>query len=219
RDVLIALGMYPGEAPIGSEGAGVVLEVGPEVADATGLRPGDRVMGLLTEGVGPASITDQRYLARIPQGWSFAQAAAVPIVFLTAYYGLFDLGGLQAGEAVLVHAATGGVGMAAVQLARHADAEVFGTASPGKWDTLRGQGLADDHIASSRDLEFERKFRTSLGSASGTGTMDVVLNSLANDYVDASLRLQGPGGRFLEMGKTDKRSPDEVAVAHDGVTY
>ncbi|MFD8204695.1 SDR family NAD(P)-dependent oxidoreductase, partial [Streptomyces sp. NPDC059701] len=215
RDVLIALGMYPGEAPIGSEGSGVVLEVGSAVAGATGLRPGDRVMGLLTEGVGPVSVTDQRYLARIPQGWTFAQAAAVPIVFLTAYYGLFDLGGLQAGEAVLVHAATGGVGMAAVQLARHAGAEVFGTASPGKWNTLRGQGLDDDHIANSRTLDFEQTFARRTG---GRG-MDVVLDSLSGEFVDASLRLLPRGGRFLEMGKTDVRDPETVGAQYSGVDY
>ncbi|MEU5355514.1 SDR family NAD(P)-dependent oxidoreductase, partial [Streptomyces sp. NPDC020947] len=215
RDVLIALGMYPGDAPIGSEGAGVVLEVGSAVSAATGLRPGDRVMGLLTEGVGPVSITDQRYLARIPQGWTFAQAAAVPIVFLTAYYGLFDLGGLQAGESVLVHAATGGVGMAAVQLARHAGAEVFGTASPGKWDTLRGQGLDEDHIANSRTLDFEQTFT---GYTGGRG-MDVVLDSLSGEFVDASLRLLPRGGRFLEMGKTDIRDPETVGAQYAGVDY
>ncbi|OMI84578.1 type I polyketide synthase, partial [Streptomyces sp. M1013] len=215
RDVLIALGMYPGDAPIGSEGAGVVLEVGSAVSAATGLRPGDRVMGLLTEGVGPVSITDQRYLARIPRGWTFAQAAAVPIVFLTAYYGLFDLGGLQAGESVLVHAATGGVGMAAVQLARHAGAEVFGTASPGKWGTLRGQGLDEDHIANSRTLDFEQTFTRYTG---GRG-MDVVLDSLSGEFVDASLRLLPRGGRFLEMGKTDIRDPETVGAQYAGVDY
>ena len=74
----------------------------------------------------------------------------MPVVFLTAYYGLVDLAGLRAGESVLVHAAAGGVGMAAVQLAQHLGAEVFGTASPGKWDTLRSLDIADEHIASSR---------------------------------------------------------------------
>ena len=80
----------------------------------------------------------------------------MPLVFLTAYYALRDLAGLSAGESVLVHAAAGGVGMAATQLARHLGAEVFGTASAGKWDTLRAWGFDDDHLASSRDLEFER---------------------------------------------------------------
>ncbi|QEU95750.1 SDR family NAD(P)-dependent oxidoreductase [Streptomyces kanamyceticus] len=215
RDVLIALGMYPGDAPIGSEGAGVVIEVGQDVAGATGLKPGDRVMGLLTEGAGPVSITDQRYLARVPRGWSYAQAAATPIVFLTAYYGLFDLGGLRSGESVLVHAATGGVGMAAVQLARHAGAEVYGTASPGKWDVLRQQGLDDAHFANSRTLDFEAAFLERTG---GRG-MDVVLDSLSGEFVDASLRLLPRGGRFLEMGKTDIREPEAVRADHPDIDY
>ncbi|MFF4085247.1 alcohol dehydrogenase catalytic domain-containing protein, partial [Streptomyces sp. NPDC001777] len=107
RDVLIALGSYPGEAPMGSEGSGVVLEVGPDV---TSVAVGDRVMGLFSEGAGPIAVTDGRTLARVPQGWTFAEAAATPIVFLTAYYGLVDLAGLRAGERLLVHSAAGGVG-------------------------------------------------------------------------------------------------------------
>ncbi|MFE3551991.1 type I polyketide synthase [Streptomyces kronopolitis] len=213
RDVLNALGMYPGDAvALGIEGAGVVTEVGPGV---TGLAPGDRVMGLFTQSFGPRAVADARTLARIPEGWSFAQAASVPVVFLTAYYALVDLGELQAGESVLVHAAAGGVGMAAVQLARHLGAEVFGTASPGKWGTLRSSGLDEAHIASSRDLDFERSF---LAATGGRG-VDVVLDSLAREFVDASLRLLPRGGRFLEMGKTDVRDPGEVAAAHEGVRY
>ncbi|WP_326954598.1 SDR family NAD(P)-dependent oxidoreductase [Amycolatopsis sp. NBC_01286] len=204
RDVLNALGMYPGEAGLlGIEGAGVVLEVG---ADVTRLAPGDRVMGLLAGGFGPVSVSDNRYLVTVPDGWSFEQAASAPIVFLTAYYALVQLGALQAGERVLIHSAAGGVGMAAVQLARHLGAEVFGTASPGKWDALRGMGLDDAHLASSRTLEFEQSFG---------GGMHVVLDALAGEFVDASLRSTAPGGRFLEMGKTDVRDPEQVAAAHD----
>ncbi|MEU8686525.1 SDR family NAD(P)-dependent oxidoreductase, partial [Streptomyces sp. NPDC048611] len=213
RDVLNALGMYPGEAgALGSEGAGVVLEVGPGVTD---LQPGDRVMGMFFGAFGPLAVADRRLLARIPEGWSFAQAASVPVVFLTAYYALVELGAVQAGESVLVHSAAGGVGMAAVQLARHLGAEVFGTASPGKWETLRGSGLDEAHIASSRDLDFERSF---LAATGGRG-VDVVLDSLAREFVDASLRLLPRGGRFLEMGKTDVRDAWEVAAAHEGVRY
>ncbi|MGW3078446.1 type I polyketide synthase, partial [Kitasatospora sp. NPDC001132] len=175
RDVLIPLGMYPDSAArMGSEGAGVVLEVG---ADVTGLAPGDRVMGLLTGCFGPVAVTDHRMLTRIPEGWSYIQAASVPMVFLTAYYALVDLGGLRAGERVLVHAAAGGVGMAAVQLARHLGAEVFGTASPGKWEALRASGLDDAHIASSRTLEFEGAFLAATGGAG----VDVVLDALAGE--------------------------------------
>jgi acyl transferase domain-containing protein/NADPH:quinone reductase-like Zn-dependent oxidoreductase/acyl carrier protein len=208
RDVLIALGMYPGDAVLGGEGAGVVCEVGPGVTD---LAPGDRVMGVLSGGFGPTAVVDRRLLVRMPAGWSFIEAASVPVVFLTAFYGLRDLAGLRAGESVLVHAAAGGVGMAAVQLARHCGAEVFGTASPGKWDVLRSLGLSDDHVASSRTLEFEDGFRS---ATAGRG-VDVVLNSLAGEFVDASLRLLSKGGRFLEMGKTDIRDD----TSYPDITY
>ncbi|WP_461025361.1 SDR family NAD(P)-dependent oxidoreductase, partial [Streptomyces heilongjiangensis] len=213
RDVLNALGMYPGDArDFGLEGAGVVTEVGPGV---TGLAVGDRVMGLFSSSFGPTAVADARRVAPVPTGWTFAQAASVPVVFLTAYYALTDLGGLRAGERILVHAAAGGVGMAAVQLARHLGAEVFGTASSGKWDTLRGLGLDDRHIASSRDTEFEAAF---LAATGGRG-VDVVLDSLAGEFVDASLRLLPRGGRFLEMGKTDVRDPEVVAAGYAGVVY
>ncbi len=212
RDVLIALGMYPGAAEVGGEGAGVVLEVGEGV---TGLAVGDRVMGLTGVGYGPVAVADHRCLVRIPEGWSFQQAATVPVVFLTAYYGLCDLGGLRAGESVLVHAAAGGVGMAATQLARHLGARVFGTASPGKWGVLRELGFDDAGIASSRTAEFEEHFLT---GTSGAG-MDVVLDCLAGELVDASLRLLPRGGRFIEMGKTDIRDAGVVASEHPGVAY
>ncbi|MCL7430543.1 zinc-binding dehydrogenase, partial [Streptomyces sp. YS415] len=156
---------------------------------------------------GPLAVADARVVVRVPEGWSFEQAATVPVVFLTAYYGLVDLGRVRAGETVLVHAGAGGVGMAAVQLARHLGARVLATASPGKWGVLRGLGLGDDQIASSRDLVFREAF-------AGAG-VDVVLNSLAGEYVDASLELLTSGGRFLEMGKTDIR----VAVEQPGVEY
>nr|WLD25869.1 turonicin A polyketide synthase subunit TurHH [Streptomyces sp.] len=213
RDVLNALGMYPGDpGQMGSEGAGTVLETGPGVTD---LAPGDRVMGMLPGAFGPLAVVDRRMIAPMPAGWTFSEAAAVPIVFMTAYYALHDLAGLQRGEALLVHAAAGGVGSAAVQLARHWGAEVYATASPAKWDTLRGLGLTDDRIASSRTLGFEDSFRAATG---GRG-VDVVLDSLAREFVDASLRLLPRGGRFVEMGKTDVRDPQDVAAAHPGVGY
>ncbi|MBV8786932.1 MAG: polyketide synthase dehydratase domain-containing protein, partial [Mycobacterium sp.] len=146
RDVLVALGMYPGAAELGAEGAGIVTEVGPGVS---GLAVGDAVMGIFGLAGSEAAV-DQRFVTRVPQDWPLARAAAVPVVFLTAYYGLSALAGLRAGERVLVHAAAGGVGMAAVQLARHWGAEVFATASRGKWDTLRAMGFDDAHIADSR---------------------------------------------------------------------
>ena len=213
RDVLNTLGLLPpGSGPLGAEGAGVVTEVGPGVPH---LAPGDRVMGLWPGAIGPVAVADHRLLAPIPEGWTFAQAASVPAAFLTAYHGLVELGRLQAGETVLVHAAAGGVGMAAVQLARHLGARVLGTASPGKWHWLRSLGLTEAEIASSRDLGFEEHFRRATG---GRGA-DVVLNALSGEFVDASLRLLAPGGRFVEMGVTDLRDPAEVAAAHPGASY
>ncbi|OJZ67892.1 polyketide synthase [Mycobacterium paraffinicum] len=211
RDVLVALGMYPGGGQLGAEGAGVVVEVGPGVA---GLAVGDAVMGLLGV-VGSEAVVDSRMVTPVPRGWSLVTAAGVPVVFLTALYGLSVLAGLRAGERVLVHAATGGVGMAAVQLARHWGAEVFATASRGKWDTLRAMGFDDDHIGDSRTLDFEEKFSAVTGGAG----VDVVLNSLAGEFTDASLRLLAPGGRFIEMGKTDVRDPRVVADEHRGARY
>ncbi|MFI8826812.1 SDR family NAD(P)-dependent oxidoreductase [Streptomyces sp. NPDC053431] len=212
RDVVTALGMVIVDEVMGGEAAGVVAEVGPGVTD---LAVGDRVVGLFTGSFGPLAVTHRDYLAPMPTGWTFAEAAAVPVVYVTALFGLVDLAATAPGQRVLVHAGAGGVGIAAVQLARHFGAEVFATASPGKWDMLRALGLDDDHIANSRDLDFEEKFMKVTG---GEG-MDVVLNSLAREFVDASLRLLPRGGHFLEMGKTDKRDPEEIAARYPGVSY
>ncbi|OBI56996.1 type I polyketide synthase [Mycobacterium sp. E787] len=213
RDVMIALGLYPDpDAVMGIEGSGVVVEIASGVAR---FAVGDRVMGLFPDGTGTIATTDQRLLVKVPAGWSHTAAATASVVFATASYALVDLAGVKPGQRVLVHAAAGGVGMAAVQLARHLGLEVFATASRGKWDTLRAMGFDDDHIADSRSLDFEDKFRAVTG---GRG-VDVVLDSLSGDFVDASLRLVAPGGMFLEMGKTDIREPGAVARDHVGVRY
>ncbi len=213
REVMVALGFaVPGEAMLGGEGAGVVCEVGAEVED---LAPGERVMGMIPDSFGPLTIADRSAIVAIPAGLSHEQAAAIPVVYTTAYYGLFDLADLKRGERVLIHAGAGGVGMAAIQLAKRAGAEVFATASPAKWEALREFGLPAENIASSRDLGFRESFLEATG---GEG-VDVVLNSLAKDHVDASLELLPRGGRFLEMGKTDIRDPEEVEAAHPNVTY
>ncbi|GES22930.1 hypothetical protein Aple_058290 [Acrocarpospora pleiomorpha] len=198
RDVMITLGLYPGGGggALGLEAAGVVAETGPGVTEYA---PGDRVMGVFSHAFATTAVADERALAPIPDGWSYALAATTPIVFLTAYHALVELAGLRAGETVLIHSAAGGVGMAAVQIARRLGANVLATASPGKWDQVRALGVPGSNLASSRTAEFERHF--------GGRDVDVVLNSLAGELVDASLRLLRPGGRFVEMGKTDIRDP------------
>ncbi len=212
RDVLLGLGVVDQDV-MGGEAAGVVLEVAPDVTD---LAPGDRVMGLVMGSFGPVAVVDRRLLVPLPERWTYAEGASVPVAFLTAYMGLVDLAGLRAGESVLIHAATGGVGIAALQLARHLGAEVFATAGPAKWETLRALGVPEERIASSRSPAFEERVR----AAAGERGVDVVLNSLAGEFVDASLRLlASDGGRFLEMGKTDIREAEQVAADHPGVSY
>ncbi|MGX1916280.1 MDR/SDR family oxidoreductase, partial [Streptomyces phaeochromogenes] len=212
RDVLIALGRYPGAAVMGAEFAGVVVEVGVGVV---GVSVGERVMGLCEGGFGGQVVTDHRMVVGVPDGWSFEVAASVPTVFLTAWYGLADLAGVGRGESVLIHAAAGGVGLAAMQLARYWGVEVFATASEPKWPVVRAQGVARERIASSREVGFEEV----IAEAAGGRGVDVVLNSLTGPFVDASLRLLAEGGRFVEMGKTDVRDPEEVARAYEGRSY
>ncbi|QDY80408.1 tacrolimus type I polyketide synthase FkbB [Streptomyces qinzhouensis] len=192
RDVLIALGTYPGAGEMGGEAAGIVTEVGAGVDD---LAPGDRVFGLVQDAFRRSVVADRRLVARIPRGWSFPVAASVPIVFATAWYGLVDAGEVRPGRKVLIHAATGGVGMAATRIARHLGAEVYATASPAKQHLLHADGFDADHVANSRTTAFADAFPP----------VDVVLNSLTGELLDASVALLAPDGRFIEMGKTDIR--------------
>jgi acyl transferase domain-containing protein/NADPH:quinone reductase-like Zn-dependent oxidoreductase/acyl carrier protein len=212
RDVLIALDIYPGEAPIGSEAAGVVVEVGGEV---TGLAVGDRVMGLTEDSISPVAVAAAGALTRVPAGWSFAEGASVPVAFLTAWYGLRDLADLKRGESVLIHAGAGGVGMAAIQIARLVGARVFATASEWKWPALVALGVPPENLASSRELSFAGRVREATG---GRG-VDVVLNSLAGEFIDASADLLVDGGRFLEIGKTDIRDPAGLPARIDYLPY
>ncbi|WP_156959571.1 type I polyketide synthase [Nocardia sp. BMG51109] len=211
RDVVGALGLVE-TAGFGREAAGVVVETGPGVGD---FAIGDAVTGFLDDAFAPTAAADARAVVPMPPNWSFTEAAAVPIVFTTAHAALVALAELRPGQRVLVHAGTGGVGQAAIQLARHRGAEVFATASPPKQHLLRAMGIPADHIASSRTLGF----RTAFLEATGGNGMDVVLDCLAGEFVDASLDLLPHGGYFLEIGKTDIRDPETVAGAHPGVRY
>ncbi|MDS1272679.1 SDR family NAD(P)-dependent oxidoreductase, partial [Lipingzhangella sp. LS1_29] len=212
RDVLIALGEYPEPAPLGAEVAGIVVETGPGVAD---LRPGDAVFGLAEGAVGTVAVADHHRVAPIPTGCGFSTAAALPVVFLTAYACLVEVARVQPGERVLVHAAAGGVGLAAIQIAHHLGAEVFATAHPRKWPMLRQLGIPQSRISSSRDTDFARCFRGERGEA----VLDVVLNSVTGEAIDAGLELLRPGGRFVELGRSDIRDVDEVGARYPDVRY
>lgn len=198
RDILTVVGRYPTtQRLLGLEAAGVVTAAGPGV---TGLTAGDRVFGLAKGSFGAVTTTDERLVARMPDDWSYTQGASVPVAFLTAALALDVCARLRPGQKVLVHAAAGGVGMAAIQLARHRGSEVFGTAQPSKWPALNAAGLDDSHLASSRDLSFAGKFRA---ATAGTG-LDVIVNSLTGDYARHSARLLTSTGHFVELGLTSR---------------
>lgn len=213
RDVLNALGTYPGDpGPLGSECAGRVVAVG---ADVTRLSVGDTVTAVTPDGGFRSFVTVPAALAAaVPSGLGIEDAAAVPIAFLTAQYGLERLARMGPGDRVLVHAAAGGVGLAAVQLAQRAGAEVFATVgSESKRQLLASRGVR--HIMSSRSLDFAREVMERTG---GRG-VDVVLNSLAGDFIPASLSALAPGGRFVEIGKTGIWDAERVRRHREDVSY
>src|SRR5262249_7199919 len=134
----------------------------------------------------------------IPPGYDFVQAAALPLAYTTAVYALETVGRLRRGERVLIHAATGGVGLAAIAVARRNGAEIFATAgTDAKRDYLRGLGLT--HVMASRSTAFVDEIMVATG---GRG-VDVVLNSLSGEAIGKSLAALAPLGRFLEIGKSD----------------
>jgi acyl transferase domain-containing protein/acyl carrier protein len=203
KDVMITLGLLPDDAleggytgkALGMECSGTIRAVGPGV---DGLEVGDAVMTSAPGALRTHLTIDARFVVPRPAHIGFEEAATIPITFLTAYYSLHHLGHMQAGDRVLVHAAAGGVGLAAIQLAQRAGAEVFATAgTPGKRDLLRAMGV--EHVMDSRSLAFADEVMQSTG---GRG-VDIVLNSLAGEAIPKSLSILGAYGRFIEIGKRD----------------
>ncbi|WP_129674290.1 type I polyketide synthase [Candidatus Chloroploca sp. Khr17] len=212
RDVLNVLGMYPGEAGgLGNECAGTVEAVGADVYDVA---VGDAVLAIAFDCLGTFAVARAAHTLPKPVGMSFAEAATIPIAFATAAYALRTLADLKAGERVLIHAAAGGVGLAAVQLALRAGAEVIGTAgSPAKRALLTSLGV--HHVFDSRSLRFADDIRA---ATDGAG-VDVVLNALSGEFIPASLGVLRDGGRFLEIGKRDIWEPAEVAALGRALVY
>ena len=212
RDVLNALGMYPGDpGPLGNECAGIVAAVGAGVQD---LVPGDEVVSMIDRSFATYVLAPAMLTVKKPPNLSFAEAATIPVTFLTAEYALFNQSRMKKGDRVLIHAATGGVGMAAMQLARRVGAEIFATAgSPAK--RALALALGADHISDSRSLSFVEDFNAVTG---GEG-VDIVLNSLAGDFIPSSLGLLREGGRFVEIGKTGIWDEKAVADAFPGREY
>jgi len=208
RDVMIALRIYPAspEVPsnMGSDYAGVVTRVGSAV---TRFKPGDEVIAMNIGHVEGGRIRANSHFARRlniyemcvfpkPRGLGFAEASLIPTVYLTAWLALVYCARLERGEKVLIHTATGGVGLAAIELANDIGAEILATAgTPEKRAFLAARGIA--HVGDSRTASFAAELR-----AAGK-TPDVVLNTLAGDLMFESLALLGPFGRFVHVDKKD----------------
>ncbi|MXS86208.1 SDR family NAD(P)-dependent oxidoreductase [Nitrosomonas sp. HPC101] len=221
RDVMYLMGLLPDEAvengfagaSLGLEFSGVVSRVGARVK---GLLPGDAVMGFGASCFASHVVTRADTVVPMPEDWSFEAAATVPTVFLTVYYALKQLAALQPGERVLIHGAAGGVGVAAIQLARYLGAEIYATAgSDEKRDFVRLLGA--DHVFDSRSLAFADDI---LDATAGEG-VDVVLNSLAGEAMRRSLAVLKPFGRFLELGKRDffENTPVGLRPFKNNISY
>jgi acyl transferase domain-containing protein/aryl carrier-like protein len=198
-DVMKALSLYPGllegTLPLGAECSGRISALGDGV---TGLRVGDEVLAVAGFALGSHVVTRAELVAPKPLRIDFEEAATLPIAFLTAAYALESLARVGRGETVLIHSASGGVGLAAVQLARRAGARVFATAgTPEKRDYLRALGI--ETVLDSRSLAFADEVRAHTG---GRG-VDVILNSLPGEAIASGLAALAEYGRFLEIGKRD----------------
>lgn len=199
RDVMIGLGIYPtpaGMPPImGSDCAGTIAAVGDGVES---MRVGDEVMSLCSNSFSGFVTAAASTVVPKPSRLTFEQAAAIPTVFVTDWYALHHLARLSRGERLLIHSAAGGVGLAAIQMANAAGAEIFATVgTPEKKEFLRSLGV--EHILNSRSLEFADDVMKLTG---GEG-VDVVLNSLAGEAIPKGLSILRPLGRFVELGKRD----------------
>ena len=201
KDVLRALGMIPDmpdgqiDSGFGIECAGRITAVG---AGVTGFEVGDEVMAIAPGAFGAYTVTRAPLVVPIPAGLSYEQAAVVPLVFMTAYHALVHQARLQPGERILIHAAAGGVGLAAIQIAQHIGAEIYATAgNPAKREFLSSLGVR--YVSTSRALSFVDDIRA---WTNGEG-VDVVLNSLSGEFIPASLGLLRMYGRFIEIGARD----------------
>ncbi|OBG80641.1 polyketide synthase [Mycobacterium sp. E802] len=211
RDVLNVLGLYPGDpGPIGGDFAGIVTQLGEGV---TGVDVGQRVYGSMQGAFSSRFNVPAQFLAPIPDGISAVQAATIPAAALTVRLA-FDWAQLKPGDKVLIHAASGGVGLAAIQMAQAKGATVFATASTFKRSTLRKLGV--EHVYDSRTTDFADQI---LADTDGAG-VDVVLNSLTSEgFIEATLRATAQNGRFAEIAKRDIWSSEQMTEARPDIAY
>jgi acyl transferase domain-containing protein/acyl carrier protein len=211
RDVLNVLGLYPGDpGPIGGDFAGVVTQLGDGV---TRVEVGRRVYGFMQGAFSSRFNVPAQLLAPIPDGVDAVAAATIPAAALTARLA-FDWAQLKPGDRVLIHAASGGVGLAAIQMAQQHGATVFATASTYKRATLRRLGV--EYVYDSRSTDFADQI---LADTDGAG-VDVVLNSLTNEgFVEATVRATAKNGRFAEIAKRDIWTPEQMSEVRPDIAY
>ncbi|MBI3928665.1 MAG: type I polyketide synthase [Armatimonadetes bacterium] len=202
-DVMRALGLYPTEGVLGIEMAGTVADVGSEVGD---LKPGDRVMGIAPGAFASQVVVPRSFLVPRPAELSDTQAAGMPLVFVTAYYALVTVGQLKANETALIHSASGGLGLAAIQVARKLGARVLATAGTSEKVRFLHE-LGVEHVFDSRSTAFVDGVLSEL-----PGGVDVVLNSLAGEGLTGGLSVLGRFGRFLDVTKRDIYSDLRVGL-------
>lgn len=197
RDCLIALGRID-QQDLGIECAGVVRAVG---AGCVHVRVGDRVLLCRADSFVGRLRCSQDVAMRIPDSMSFADAGALPTIFVTAWHGLVRVARLMKGQSILIHSGAGGTGQAAIQVALYCGAEVYTTVGTAEKRMLLAElyGIPPERILNSRDLSFADEIQR---LTNGKG-VDVVLNSLAGDALVASWECVAPWGHFLEIGKKD----------------
>ena len=195
-DTMARVGLYP-DAPkppcvVGYEVAGTIRAVGPGV---DGLEAGQRVMaGTRFGGYAEQVVAKAADVVRLPDELSFEQGAAIPVNYPTAWLGVIRYGTLQAGERVLIHAAAGGVGIAATQIAKRAGAELYGTASASKHEAIRSFGV--DHAIDYRQDGWERDLPQ----------FDLVMDAIGGRSFRTSYDLLAPGGRLVAFGASSVMS-------------
>ncbi len=208
RDVLVVLGMYPGDISVlGLECSGVVTKVGSQV---TNISPGQPVVAMIHDCFQTYVNCKAAFVYPIKSVHDLIPAATIPVTYLTAWYGLIELAKIKKSDTVLVHAAAGGVGMAALQLCRYLGVRCFATASNNEKQNV-ARSLGAEEVFNSRVPDFADSI---LNLTNGRG-VDIVLNSLIGEFIDQSLKCMRPNGTFLEIGKRDIRPSEKIKGIKD----
>jgi acyl transferase domain-containing protein/acyl-CoA synthetase (AMP-forming)/AMP-acid ligase II/acyl carrier protein/short-subunit dehydrogenase len=210
RDLLNVLDLYPEKGALGMECVGEIVAIGNNV---TNYQIGDAVIAITPNCFREYITVNTAFILPKPSHLTFTEAATMAGTFLTAYYTLSQIGRLRSGDRVLIHAAAGGVGLAAIQIAQRVGAEIFATASPQKWEYLRSLGVK--YVFNSRNLDFSTEIdRITQGKG-----VDVILNSLAGEFIPKSISILNDRGRFIEIGKQKIWNREQFAQIKPNASY